>query len=443
MAILRSKLLQKPPDPSSVPSESDAQRWKRKAKDRKRELLLLKEDLKELEVRMKERRRKSDDSVRRRRVLDLNSEAEIEQLRTSVDFLVELCDSVSPVRVHYFGFLLLLTYRLSNIFLPILVSVFNVFQFFLQVGDTSFTNLSHQAVDFILDSLKNLLSTEKNIELIEGIVSSLITRLVKRMCTALRRDDLCDSGSDAHFYVQHLIRVLGSEPYIGQRTLLSVSQRISVIADSLLSMDPFDDAFPNMHSSMFMLMQLIEFLISQYIQTWSNDGGFEKKIKLAYEDKWKMTCDDDNAGLFEEWVRSVLQARKALEVLESRNGLYVLYMDRVTGELAKQVSQVSSLRTLDPDILDNLDWGGPVKQGIQPDTSKESWDTLVAVIVDEKTNNLGHPSHARRLGIHMKRMGRFGQRGRHRSLSAYRTPISSFHVYSVLASFILISFSQC
>jgi hypothetical protein len=43
-----------------------------------------------------------------------------------------------------------------------------------------------------------------------------------------------------------------------------------------------------------------------------------------------------------------------LELLESRNGLYVLYMDRVTGELAKQVGQSSSLQMLKPEILDNL-----------------------------------------------------------------------------------------
>jgi hypothetical protein len=58
--------------------------------------------------------------------------------------------------------------------------------------------------------------------------------------------------------------------------------------------------------------------------------------------------------LFEEWVASILHVRKALELLESRNGLYVLYMDRVTGELAKQVGQSSSLQMLKPEILDNL-----------------------------------------------------------------------------------------
>lgn len=66
-----------------------------------------------------------------------------------------------------------------------------------------------------------------------------------------------------------------------------------------------------------------------------------------------MECND-NAVLFEECVASILHARKALELLENRNGLYVLYMDRVTGELAKQVGQSSSLQKLKPEILDNL-----------------------------------------------------------------------------------------
>lgn len=60
------------------------------------------------------------------------------------------------------------------------------------------------------------------------------------------------------------------------------------------------------------------------------------------------------AALFQDWVMSVLHARKAVELLENRNGLYVLYMDRVTGLLAKQVNQVSSLQILNRDILDNL-----------------------------------------------------------------------------------------
>lgn len=60
------------------------------------------------------------------------------------------------------------------------------------------------------------------------------------------------------------------------------------------------------------------------------------------------------AVLFEEWVISILHAKKALKLLESRIGLYLLYMDRVTGELANQVSNIQGLRELKPDILDDL-----------------------------------------------------------------------------------------
>ncbi|KAA8535381.1 hypothetical protein F0562_030384 [Nyssa sinensis] len=141
--------------------------------------------------------------------------------------------------------------------------------------------------------------------------------------------------NDAQFHVQHLIRKLGSEPFVGQRVILSVSQRISVLAESFLFMDPFDDAFPSMHSCMYMTIELVEFLVSDYLLTWSSSEGFDTK-------------------LFEEWLTSVLHARKALELLESRNGLYVLYMDRVIGEVVRQVGQVSSLQKLNLDILNNL-----------------------------------------------------------------------------------------
>ncbi|MBA0633197.1 hypothetical protein Godav_001821, partial [Gossypium davidsonii] len=52
------------------------------------------------------------------------------------------------------------------------------------------------------------------------------------------------------------------------------------------------------------------------------------------------------AGVFEEWVTSLLQARKSVEVLERRNGLYVQYMDRVVGELSKLVGQSPALLKL-------------------------------------------------------------------------------------------------
>ncbi|RXH74236.1 hypothetical protein DVH24_028957 [Malus domestica] len=264
ISLLRSKLLQNQPLPPPPPSvdQSDALRWKRKAKERKLELLRLRQDLNEAEVRFKERRRRrTSGSSQRRHFSDTNSEDEMEQLRASIDFLVELCESDSPV------------------------------------DDANFMNRSHQAVDFILGSEH--------------------------------------SESEAQFFVQHLIRKLGSEPYVGQRALFSVSQRISVLAENFLFKDPFDDAFTNMHQCMFILIQLTEFLVSDYLSEWSKDEGF-------------------NTMLFEEWVASVLQARKALEVLESRNGLYVMYMDRVAGELARLVGQNMSLQKLNREVLDNL-----------------------------------------------------------------------------------------
>ncbi|KAI3866792.1 hypothetical protein MKX03_008900 [Papaver bracteatum] len=347
IALMQSKLLKKSTNQTSstsTSSGSDAQRWKTKAKARKQEILKLKQELKELEdgqqfdvlpqiasckcyffdnlgklspkfgdshnhgidevlrrrflrqVRLVERNKRPCTSIRRKHDLELNAEDQIEQLSTSADFLVEQCKTLDPVTT-----------------------------------DTSFTNWSHQAVDMILASLKNIPAKEKEHELIEGIVSSLIARLVGALCTSPGDESSC-SHTAAEFYIQHLIRKLGGDAYIGQRTILEVSRRISMLSESLLFMDPFDDAFYNTHSCIFMLIQLVEFLISDYTQTWLDDECFENV-------------------LLEEWVRSVLQARKSFSLLESRNGLYVLYMDRVTGDLAKKVGELSRLQTLSPEVL--------------------------------------------------------------------------------------------
>ncbi|KAM6553036.1 hypothetical protein CsatB_013798 [Cannabis sativa] len=371
ISLLRSKFFpqNQPPNPSA--SDSDVLRWKRKAKERKQELLRLREDLRLAEdvsqcdlfpqsaackcyffdqlgkmspksvtdgcdrrfndvlrrrflrqgslstlikfidfifidlssifnylfsVRFKERRRRrtSGGSPRKLVFSELNNENELEHLKAAIDFLVELCET------------------LSWSFILIILSVF-----LLPCEGT----------------LKISLTTAKNIECLEGYISSLVTRLVKRMCAP--ENESSHSSMDSQFCVQHLIRKLGSESFIGQRAILSVSQTISVLAESLLFTDPFDAAFHHRHECMFIMIQLIEFLISDYLSMWSKNEDFDKM-------------------LFEEWVVSILHARKALELLENRNGLYVLYIDRVAGELSKQVSQVSLLQKLKPEILDKL-----------------------------------------------------------------------------------------
>uniref|UniRef100_A0A6N2MQY1 Uncharacterized protein n=1 Tax=Salix viminalis TaxID=40686 RepID=A0A6N2MQY1_SALVM len=169
ISLLRSKLLRKqpppPPRPSNPPSETDALRWKRKAEERKQELLRLREDLREAEdpsqcdlfpqtalckcyffdnlgkispkpvgdgsdcrfndilrrrflrqVRIKERRKRINNS-NIKRFSDIYSKNEAEQLRAAVDFLVELCDTTSPGRVNYlllFGFFNILTLTLRQ-----------------------------------------------------------------------------------------------------------------------------------------------------------------------------------------------------------------------------------------------------------------------------------------------------------------------------------------
>ncbi|URD94533.1 hypothetical protein MUK42_36095 [Musa troglodytarum] len=349
LALIRFNKIHRP----SPSFSSDAQRWKRKAKDRKLEILRLREELKQLEdgrtceadlpiascrchffdgigelggdgsgrgdgghwidevlrrrflrlVRWKERKKKVDRPLNRKHFLAFDSENEIEQLGTSVDFLVEFADNI-------------------------LVKG--------EIGP-SFAAFSHQAIDFILASLKNLQSSQKEIELIEDIFNGLIMRLIRRMC-AIPENDVSgsvNSNSDPQFCVQHLIRKLGNEPFVGQRILLSVSQKTSVVIDSLLLMDPFDDSFPCLHGNMFMMIELMEFLIQDYVRSW-------------------ISIEDFDARLLEEWVRSVIQVCKASELLESRNGLYMLYMERVVGELAKILSPLASQGKLDVDILPSM-----------------------------------------------------------------------------------------
>ncbi|WOL17294.1 hypothetical protein Cni_G26085 [Canna indica] len=338
------------PPPSSSPSE--AQRWKRKAKDRKREILRLREELKQLEderaceadspiascrcyffdgigesggnggerggghwmdevlrrrflrlVRWKERMKKVDRPLDRNHFLSFDNQNELEQLGTSINFVLELTENI-------------------------LVKG--------EVG-ASFATFSHQAVDFILASMKNLLASQKETELIEDIVNGLIMRLIRRMCTIPESDGnlSINSASDPQFCVQHLIRRLGNEPFIGQRILLSVSQKTSVVVESILFMDPFDESFPSFHGSMFLMIELMEFLISDYLRSW-------------------ICTEDFDIRLLDEWVRSVLHAQKTSELLESRIGLYTLYMERITGELAKILSPLARQGKLDLDILSSI-----------------------------------------------------------------------------------------
>lgn len=335
-------------------SESDAIKWKRKCKQRKEEITRLKEDLKLAEdgihhdvfpenvmckcyffddlgdispkdttdgagsdqkrfsdvlrrrflrqVRLSERKRKRVDcSSERSCISDFSSESEMEQLRASVDFLVELCENSSVARVE----------------------------------EGNFKNWSHQAVDFILATLKALSSKGHIDETVESIVSSLILRLIRRMCDGSRGDESRHCHNDFQFYIQHLLRKLGTDPYVGQRVILSVSQRISLVAESLLFMDPFDRAFPKLHNCMYIMFQLIEFFVSDCLVTWSTSQEFELRI-------------------LEDWVASIFHSRKALELLEGRNALYMLYMDRVVGDLTRQLGRVSFVRKLQPDILAKL-----------------------------------------------------------------------------------------
>ncbi|GAU18301.1 hypothetical protein TSUD_201890 [Trifolium subterraneum] len=314
----------------------------------------------------------SDTLLRWKRKVRLAEEDETEQLKASVDFLVELCETVSSVDDSKFANLahqsvdfilgILLSSPIEVLFLVssfsflsskiwhIMMYTLYLTHVHLQTQWSGFLVVRDRRRETILVahpvllpiqpltlaiSLKNLLSTGRNLELVERIINSLVTRLTMKMCSYLSENGSQHSGTSAQFCIQHMVRKLGSEPYIGQRAILSVCQRILVLAERLLFSDPFDDTFPDMHECMFIMIQLIEFLVADYLLEWSK-------------------AEDFDTMLLEDWMMSIIQARKALELLESRNGLYSLYMDRVTGELAKHVGGISLLQKIKPDIFNRL-----------------------------------------------------------------------------------------
>ncbi|XP_042050241.1 protein MULTIPOLAR SPINDLE 1-like isoform X7 [Salvia splendens] len=192
---------------------------------------------------------------------------------------------------------------------------------------------------YISAALKDLSLGEKLDETTKSIVSCLIMRLMQMMCNGSQND---------------------------------VSQRISMASESLLFMDPFDNAFPKMHSSIYLMIQLIEFLISDYLLSWS-------------------TRRDVDSKLLEDWVVYVFRAGKALELLESRNAVYTLYMDRVTGELTRL-----------------LGWD-PFPQMLKPDTLGEQRGVAAAAEVEEdgfckqEEGSRHHPTWWRPWKFHVSR----------------------------------------
>ncbi|CAI0394648.1 unnamed protein product [Linum tenue] len=158
------------------------------------------------------------------------------------------------------------------------------------------------------DSIRKILSVGENMELAEGIVNSLIVRLLRRICCPAHRDDSHRVAIDHRSQVQHLLRKLGSEPYIGQRTLLSVCER-----------DP----------------ELIEFLVSDHFQAWSSTDRF------------------NNGRQADGRVGGILSPRQESAAASGAQA-QALYVDRVANELAKQVCRDSSFQKLNHQLLDDL-----------------------------------------------------------------------------------------
>nr|VDD32504.1 unnamed protein product [Brassica oleracea] len=369
------------------PSDTDALRWKQKAKERKKEIIRLQEDLKDAEscdlfpanasckcyffdnlgefsgrrigeaseprfndalrrrflriARIRGRRKSTRPSQRLPLSGLLTSEPEYEdeaeQLRISIDFLLELSQAADSSASYFSNWShQAVDFILGNTIQSLDLQTNNLipelqFPFIGSLCCTYETNVCSCSSSYnnmlalflhTQASLKKLISMGRTLESVEESISFMITQLIARMCTPFKGNEVKQLETSVGLYVQHLIRKLGSDPYIGQRAIFAISERISILAENLLVMDPFDESFPEMDECMFILIQLIEFLISDYLLSWAENEAFETVV-------------------FEEWISSVVHTRKAVAALEERNGLYLLFMDRVTGELAKRVAHVN------------------------------------------------------------------------------------------------------
>ncbi|XP_057857397.1 protein MULTIPOLAR SPINDLE 1 isoform X4 [Cryptomeria japonica] len=297
MSILRSRSKQ----PQAV---QDLQHWKKKAKERKGELIKLKNDIKEIKDGMLSEMLPQVASCKCQFFDILNSSSTEEQIRSQEG---DDC-AMHDVLLRQFLRKVRLRERLKNhkdictgCVLPIdhyscdgekgnLVFVANFLLELVNMQSPAFnkqlfSTYAHQAVDFIRDFDASVYNTE--------------------------------------FHVQHIMRKLGVVPFIGQRILLATSETIISVTDSLFCMDPFDPTFFQVHESMFTMMQLVEHLVSDYACSWTADTTF-------------------NDRLLEEWIKCYLQVTKIGQMLEPRNSLYATYIDRIRGELAKQLNKIAS-----------------------------------------------------------------------------------------------------
>ena len=114
-------------------------------------------------------------------------------------------------------------------------------------------------------------------------------------------------------------------------------------------------------------IQLTEFIIQDNLQLWMKNGDLGNSMSISiFISTWLLIfltlkqkpfqrltnpvlnlteSSLSSSDQFDEWVRSILQARQALEALEHRSGSYLIYLERVIGVTAKQAGQHSHLLT--------------------------------------------------------------------------------------------------
>jgi hypothetical protein len=253
-------------------SVNDVQHWKKKAKERKNKLAKLKHDLKEIQDDMLSKMLPQVASCK------CNFFENFDKSSLEGQAGNEERDTYSINQVLFRQFLrqVHLTKRLKNhkdssagCHLPNGPSVedekeklASATNFLLEIIDMQspayskqlFATYSHQAVDFIKDTLQVLLTIEEADKFIVGLVNNLAMHLVERIYCTSKYDGLDSASHDKQFHVQHIMHKLGAVPFIGQRMLLAASQSIASLADSLLCMGPFDSTITQLHNCMFIMI---------------------------------------------------------------------------------------------------------------------------------------------------------------------------------------------
>lgn len=136
--------------------------------------------------------------------------------------------------------------------------------------------------------------------------------------------ELEDINMDVRSWIFQLLSKLGAATFIGQRVLIMASDQIALVTERLCFVDPFHKNFSQVYDNMMFVLQLIENLILYHSSCWKNDDNFDER-------------------LLEEWVHGFVKLRKSCAIFGKCNSLFLVYMERITGQMVKQLGRLSNM----------------------------------------------------------------------------------------------------